>query len=369
MAVVKKAVLIGLIFSATVANAQLPRPLDRSQPGINPGPTLSYQAASRIVVAGSSPSNALYQTPKGTGYDGVGSIFIQRSDGNFLCSGALIAGGAYMLTAAHCLADATGKLITQQTTSVFFPPGGPSTAREFITSTQFFVNPLYSGEVIDAHDIAVIKLGSTPSALVTAAAYSLFRGNPFGRNAELVGSGAAGTGATGSTISGGFTLADRRRGNNTIDFTWTDSRFGGFFLPQNGNFFGKADPYGLVGDFDSGLARNDASCAIGSAFGVSAFCSLGLGLNEAILGPGDSGGPLFINGQIAGVASYGLSFGSGFGDSDDALNDTFGEFSGWASTGYNDPFLNQFVAPEPSSIALIAIGLFAITAVTRRRAA
>jgi len=153
------------------------------------------------------------------------------------------------------------------------------------------------------------------------------------------------------------------RGNNRVDLTWTDPLFGGFFNA----FFGNADPYGLVADFDNGLAANDAACQIGGAFSLTNFCNLGLGLSEVALGGGDSGGPLFINGRIAGVASYGLSFGPSFGDLDGSLNSSFGEFNGWASTDYNDQFLGQFVTPEPSSVVLVAAGLLAIVAGARRR--
>ncbi len=361
---IRTIVAAGCLFGAGVAQAQRLEPIRRSQPARVGRPTLSYQAASRIVVAGGSADDLLYRTPKGLGYDGVGSILVERTDGNYLCSGALLDGGRYMLTAAHCLADGNGQLITQKTTSYFFPPGTPNSTREIIASNEFYVHPLYTGEVIDAHDIAIIKLGTLPSYSVRAAAYNLYGGNPFGRVAELVGSGANGTGTTGSVANGGFELADRRRGNNRVDLSWTDPAFFGFFGP---GFFGNADPTGLVADFDNGLDQNDAACLIGGAFGTAQFCDLGLGENEVILGPGDSGGPLFINGRIAGVASYGLTFGRQFGDTDGFLNDTYGEFSGWASTSYNDGFISSFISPEPSSILLIAVGMLSVAALARRR--
>jgi len=345
---------------------RVPAPRFASQPA-PANPILTYQARKLLSVAGTNPFDPLYSTPKGGAYDGVGSIFIERADGNFICSGALFGGGAYMLTAAHCLTDGTGKIITNQTTSVFFTPGQPAATREFIVSNQFYVSPLYTGEVIDAHDVAVIKLGSAPSARVRAASYDLFSGNPFGRTAEAVGSGARGTGNTGLTASGGFRLSDRLRGNNRVDFTWTNPVWGGFW---NG-FFGAADPYGLIADFDNGSTMNDTGCQIARAVlgfaGGTQFCDVGLGLNEVALGGGDSGGPLFINGKIAGVASYGLSFGPSFGDVDGSLNSSFGEFSGWVSTEYNDPFLAQFAVPEPSSVVLVAVGMLAIGAGARRR--
>ncbi len=330
------------------------------------GPLRAYQAASRLVVAGADPNAIQYQTPKGAGYDGVGALFIERTDGNFLCSGTLLAGGAYMLTAAHCLTDAQGQMITQRATAVFFPPGAPASSQEIIGGTAVVVHPNYTGEVIDAHDVAVVRLGASPSFSILSNAYDLFTGNPFGQTGELVGSGASGTGSTGATVGGSFALGDRRRGSNGIDFSWTNPVFGGFFLPSNG-FFGTADPFGLVADFDNGTGVNDASCNMGRAFGTVAFCNAGLGDEEVSLGSGDSGGPLFINGQIAGIASYSLTFGTSLGDTDNQLNGTFGEFSGWASVGYNQQFIAQFVTPEPASFALVAVGVVLIVAGAHRR--
>jgi hypothetical protein len=88
-----------------------------------------------------------------------------------------------------------------------------------------------------------------------------------------------------------------------------------------------------------------------------------------ILGGGDSGGPLFIGGQIAGVASYGLSFGVDFGDTDDVVNSTFGEFGGWTSTAYNSAWIASATTavPEPSSFILVGAGLFALAGITKRR--
>jgi len=302
----------------------------------------------------------MYQTMKGTGYDGVAALFVSRSDGNFLCSGALLAGTSNVLTAAHCLSDASGKNVTQSVTSVFFTPGAAASTRELIVSSATYVNPMYTGEVIDAHDIAIVSLSALPTSGVRNAGYSLFTGSNPLQVGEFVGSGATGTGAVGFTQPGGFSLSDRRRALNRMDANWGDPIFGGFFF----GFFGSADPSTLVADFDSGLNANDVTC-----LGFGDFCDLGEGMYEGGLGPGDSGGPMFINGQIAGVASYGLSFSSALGDVDDQLNGSFGEFSGWTSTQYNAAWLSPFatVVPEPGSFALVGAGLLGLLTAARKR--
>lgn len=354
-----------LSVAAGSLRAQSSRALNANSVGASsPALFSNWVARSLVVVAGDNFDDAMYQTPTGTGYDGVAALFIERTDGNFLCTGALLTGGTNIVTAAHCLADITGTNVTLGVTAVFFPPKQPAGKREFVVSSSTHVNPQFTGEVIDAHDIAVVSLESLPSAGILSSAYSLFTGNPF-QTAEFVGSGGTGNGTIGVVQGGGFRLADRRRARNTIDFTWSDPVFGGDFFGA----FGYADPTTLVADFDSGFEANNSSCIILALYVLNPVCGLGQGLAEGDLGPGDSGGPLFIDGQIAGVASYGLSFGARYGDTDNLVNSTFGEFSGWTSTEYNAPWLSQYVTtvPEPQSLALTAMGLLMLAGFARRR--
>jgi hypothetical protein len=73
-------------------------------------------------------------------------------------------------------------------------------------------------------------------------------------------------------------------------------------------------------------------------------CNAGRGLDEAISGGGDSGGPGFINGQIASVTSFGLTFGqqgTGFGDIDNSLNSSFGEYAGFTDVAFQSQWINS----------------------------
>ena len=129
--------------------------------------------------------------------------------------------------------------------------------------------------------------------------------------------------------------------------------FEGFF---NG-FFGSADvTYSYVSDFDNGLAAQDQACNIGSAVaGFSFGCDLGRGAREVGIAGGDSGGPGFVNGKLASINSYGLTFGPAWGDYGGGLNSGWGEFSGYVPVYIHEDWIKG-VVPEPASWAMMISG-------------
>src|SRR5690606_21157468 len=79
----------------------------------------------------------------------------------------------------------------------------------------------------------------------------------------------------------------------------------------------------LMYDFDSGSSANDT-------FGIIASIhNLGLGNDEVMTAPGDSGGPTLFGEQIAGITSYSARH-PDYGDIDSVPepNSSFGEFGG-----------------------------------------
>ena len=122
-----------------------------------------------------------------------------------------------------------------------------------------------------------------------------------------------------------------------------------------------------LADFDNGLAANDAACKLAANFGLSGpkYCNTGVGALEAIAGPGDSGGPNFINGQIASITEAGLTLGTANGDIDGKLNGTFGEFNALLPVANQIAWIES-VVPEPSSWALLITGFGVVGASARR---
>jgi hypothetical protein len=263
-----------------------------------------------------------------------------------VCTGALIS-VTHVLCAAHCFdEDADGQLDSPMAPfpdSVVFQLASGLVAIEYeIDSVQVPVSwPQQEA------DIAIVTLSQ--SAPPGVPRYPLYNGtDEVGRPAVLVGYGAAGHGSTG--IVDDFDAAPTKRaGLNRIEAVRDD---------EPGVAF-------LVADFDSGLEANNAL----AIFGYES--DLGFATDEVAVGRGDSGGPLFLGGAIAGVNSY-----SGrlpVADVNFDNDSSWGEASFFTRVSYHRDFIltatggEALFVPEPSAIALFIAGLLGINGLANSR--
>lgn len=270
-----------------------------------------------MVTTNAYTIDSRYRTNPGDGYDGVVRVGFNNQYG----TGALLFDGRAVLTVAHLFEGQTG------TATIHFETRSGS---QSISSAKITRHPGYDTQ--SNNDIALVWLET--AAPVTANRYSLYRdSNEIGKSFTLVGFGKTGTGNTGVT-SPDSAMPIRLKAENQFDADATALK------DALGASMGWTPLAGrqLVADFDNGIVANDA---LGRLIGAYDF---GLGANEGLVAQGDSGGPAFISGQIAGVASYttSLSKGSVRPDIDTVLmNSSFGEIGAWQRVSFYQQWIDQ----------------------------
>ncbi len=311
--------------------------------------------------------------------DGVAGLLMTYSNGDqFVCSGSLASDRMSIVTAAHCVSSGGGvKDPNLVSTDVIFWNGGDTTQIWFepgvttIGVTDWFVRDSYTGEVIDQNDIAVLRLAT--AAPDFAVDYDLYTTDIEGLGFNVAGYGARGeSGATGAIygtgrLKEGDNIYDYRLGNAVFGTRWSDPDAWGVPFEQL--------EYSYISDFDrSGFAANDTSELVSIYLGVAAgtFAETGVGAREVGIAGGDSGGPGFIGGKLASVNSWGGSFGSAYGDVDDDLNSSWGEFSGYVPIFIHADWIESVLVaeaaiPEPQTWAMLILGFGAVGMAARRR--
>ena len=287
-------------------------------------------SAHAITVSGLNPNSPSYLGVSGSfgdTYSGVAELLIMRSDLGYgvveECSGALLADGFSILTSAHCIADSKGVERAGAAYVLFTTPSGGYTSRV----ASFKVDPSYDGSATSPHDVAVLTLASP--APDTVDRYGLYTGDTTDEIITLAGYGFGGTGATGyDPIE--YPFGTLRVGENQYDpFAGTDD---------------------LMFDFDDGTGAGSSEYPQYS------------GADESFIAPGDTGGPSFIDGEIAGVHSY-VAFQDGrTPDAGNVLDSSFGEVAADSSVSYNFGFIQSamLLGPEPGLMILVGLALVAI---------
>lgn len=271
-----------------------------------------------MVTTSSSYFDDRHRAYPGEGLDGVVRIAAKGYYG----TGTLLYDGRAILTAAHVVDGTTAKDIEVH----FETTGGSQT----IAASAVSLLPEYDPVEIN-DDLALVWL-NTP-APIEAERYDLYRtSDETGRPMLLAGYGQVGSGAFG-TFDAYNGPPMRLMAWNRFDADMHDlkTKLG------PGMAWTHAPGTQLAADFDNGLFAQDA---LGRLVGAT---DLGQGLNEGLIAPGDSGGPAFIDGKVAGVASYitSLEYGSIAPDVDDTLNSSFGEIGAWQRVSHDQAWIDQ----------------------------
>ncbi len=267
----------------------------------------------------------------GGSLDGVGKIILTRSDGTFLCSGALLSTGLHVLTAAHCVTDDFGNFVLNSATVTF---EGTVTETISVDVPNSSAHPKFNGNFIRGYDVAVLTLTSAPSSDINRYVIDRNSCDDVGSTPIKTGYGKSGTGDNGDTLPSGT----KRTGQNLYDDVG-DTMYSALGLKANKDFVkGGVLQY----DFDNGIASTDA-------FGF--FFSnpdTGLGTNEIKSAPGDSGGPSQNGNVITGVTSYGITLTFTDGRTSDVtpgvIDSSFGEFSGDSRVSKYADFIDKITS-------------------------
>lgn len=255
-----------------------------------------------------------------------------------LCTGALLSGGAHVLTAAHCVTDSAGTITVDSVISTF--TGGSGSLD--LASTSVAVHPDWDGNSQSGVDLAIIELEDVLTDDYMS--YEIFSGSlPFGVDVIKAGYGLTGTGQDGVIGGSAGTL---HAGLNEYEAIYSTDQ-----------------DWLLVYDFDSPDCANNTLTLLGIP-----GSSCGLGADEVMAAPGDSGSASFVLGtsgqlEIVGITSFGLAI-------DGAIDSDFGDLgvdvwaynffdwiSGIVGTSGTTPTDDATTVSSPSGLLALALPL------------
>jgi secreted trypsin-like serine protease len=272
-------------------------------------------------------------------HDGVVFIEVQSSGARDMVSsgsGSLLYTGRHILTAAHVLPDNLSNL-SQMGITFGSPEGSVNFSTVDNQIEDIDIHPQWGGvnsNVEDGFDVAVITLAE--EAPLWADRYSLYAKNDeIGNTTTHVGFGRPSNGVDGYAEDQGEPV--RRFGKNTYDASLEPDQLDGSIASlANAITIDSSSNMILLYDFDSGQPQDDP---IGDILGAH----LGLGSQEVGTTPGDSGGPTFIDGKIAGIASFTMGNPLADGQENEGV---FGEIHGDTRVSSFVDFIESIVGSE-----------------------
>ncbi|WP_151704844.1 Calx-beta domain-containing protein [Nitrincola alkalilacustris] len=263
-------------------------------------------------------TNPRYQTQPGEGFDGV----VRVSNGSFYGTGTLLFDGRAILTAAHIFRDDAPSSITVHFDTI--------AGKQSRSANHLLLHPEYDA-ANGNHDLALVWL--TNPAPKEAQRHEIYRDDDeIGQVFNFSGYGIPGTGNNGEDSGYSGPLLRLQAFNRfDADASALKVKFGSGmgWTPFPGSQ--------LIADFDNGQLAQDA---LGRLLNIN---DTGLGLDEGMITRGDSGGPAFINNQVAGIASYisSLSTSTVRPDIDNILNSSFGEVGFWQRASFYQQWVDQ----------------------------
>ncbi|MYM67663.1 trypsin-like serine protease [Pseudoduganella sp. FT55W] len=302
--------------------------------------------------------------------DGVARLSFKNSAGSWACSGSLLAGGQYVLTAAHCADNFTSMKVD------FGVVNNVATVSRTVAVGNAYVNPNWTGELDTGADIAILKLDQ---AVTSIQGYKLSTTNDVGKTFLMAGYGTTSNGS----LPGGTNWDDYGFGHygfNTFDVdSKTFNKDADAAIPGWGYdaaYYAPGVTY--MSDFDDGTAAHNTLGRIGAEIGAGWTSGTGLGVKEALISGGDSGGGDFIwsgtEWLLSGVHSWGWQggaceyFGLSGCDLADSNKSSYGDMSGSTATFSHVGWINSVTAvPEPATYGMMLSGLALVGAVARRR--
>jgi hypothetical protein len=274
-----------------------------------------------MVTVGSS-TDRIYQT-----YDDYFSSVVKISSNGYYGTGTLLYDGSTILTAAHVFEDDVSPV------SIDFDLSNGE--RITLNASDVLIHPLYD-EINTNNDLALVFLDEI--APIEAPRYDIYRNNDeIDQTFIASGYGALGTGYLGYNENSEIL---RLKSYNSFDILGDElDQSLGYLLPWT------PDENILVADFDDGTYAHDALGQLSNRY------DFGLGVYEGLIAPGDSGGPAFIDGKVAGVASYTatLNTSSNTIDVDDKSNSSFGELGFWQRVSSFDEWIDKSIRENYSN--------------------